>query len=277
VLNPALDNDEWKNARIAEIGIDSFLQEYGAEFVVGGGQFFDLREIDFENRPAAPGDGVNWVAGFDPAFHGDHFGVALVGVSRSEPGVLLVGVVDGIKPSATKRRGLGPRRAREDATLEKVLELIAPYEPRIVSDQHQPDAIRAFFGRQGMSVQIVNLRGPAQTAAFTSMRARLMDGSLRLWDHPQLVEELRRVRARESSEAIVLPHFGGSHCDVASALCLATWSHRGVTDTPGWVPGPQVYKPVMSGLMGQSGAGERWVDPDRRVQGGGESIMNKRF
>ena len=117
--------------------------------------------------------------------------------------------------------------------LRKVAELIAPYEPRtIVSDQHQADAIRSYFGREGRHVKIVGLTGPLQTSMFVETRARLMDGSLRLWKFQPLIEELRRVRAGKTTESIVLPRFGDSHCDVASALALGVHELRHVTDMP---------------------------------------------
>ena len=216
------------DAKLAQLGQDGFDQEYAALFVVGGGQFFDLRGVPLEDGPARPEDGHSWIAGFDPAFHADRFGVALVGVSREHPGLLVVGRVEGIEPGG-RLLSFDRRRAREDRTLSRVSELIEPYSPRIVTDQHQADAVRSYFGRLGVSVKVVHLTGPTQTAAFTSTRTRVMDGSLQLWNQPQLVEELRRVRARDS-ETIVLPRFGGSHCDVASALALATFEHRGVSD-----------------------------------------------
>jgi hypothetical protein len=297
VLNPALDSDGWRESRIAAMGLDSFLQEHGAEFTIGGGAFFDLRGVEFEDGPVPPEDGRRWVAGFDPAFHGDRFGLAVVGESVAERGVLAVGVLDGLEPGA-KRRSLGARRAREDSTLERVWELVEPYAEmglRIVTDQHQADAVRSYFGRLGPSVQVVNLTAPVQTAAFTSTRTRLVDGSLRLWRHPLLIEELRRVRAREGAEAIVLPRFGGGHCDVASALALATWAHRGVTDAPPWRPqrsmGPA---PLTAGLLDDGEVGSRsprrrGSDPDATSQRGtrrtpppgwpgfGSSIKDRKF
>jgi hypothetical protein len=219
---------EFFEAQRAQLGEDAYRQEYGAEWVSGGGSFFDLRGIPLEDGPARPEEGSGWVAGLDPAFHHDRFGVALVGQSVAERGVLLVGQVEGITPGA-RLLSLDRRRAREDRTLERVAEVIALYQPRIVTDQHQADAISSFFGRRGVSVRVVNLNGPVQTAAFTSTRTRIGDGSLRLWNDAQLIEELRRVRARDT-ETIMLPRFGGSHCDVASALALATWELRSVSD-----------------------------------------------
>jgi hypothetical protein len=78
----------------------------------------------------------------------------------------------------------------------------------------------------------VNLTAPVQPAAFVSTRTKLLDGSLRAWKHPVLIEDLRRVRARTGSEAIELPRYAGDHRDVASAFALAVFEHRNVTDAP---------------------------------------------
>jgi hypothetical protein len=141
-----------------------------------------------------------------------------------------------------------------------VWELVEPYRPRIVTDQHQCDAVSSFFGREGLAVDVVHLTGPLQTAAFTSTRTRLVDGSLRLWHHPLLIEELRRVRARDS-EAIVLPRFGGGHCDIACAVALAAYElrhvdgsaeHEAVVGRSQWMTGsvapPDGYGSITVGL-----------------------------
>jgi hypothetical protein len=219
----------WLDARRAELGEGLFAQEFEAAFVDAGGSFFDLSEVEFADEPVAPADGEAWVAALDPAFHADSFGVALVGRSRWEPGRLVVGAVASIKPLGSAR-SFEARRGREDATLEAVWELVAPYSPsRIVSDQHNSAAIESYFGRKGVGVEVVNLTRPLQTAAFVSLRARLVDGSLRCWREPQLVEELRRVRAKDT-ETIYLPRYADSHCDAAAALALGV---RSVDETGG--------------------------------------------
>jgi hypothetical protein len=230
-LNPALDNEEWRESKRRLLGVDGFEQEHGGRFVAGGGAFFDLRELEFEAAPARPEDLKRITIGLDPAFHGDHFGVAVIGESTTEPGLLLAGPLAGIEPSGGRLRSLDRRRAREDRTLERVAEIIEPYTKhgaRIVTDLHQADAVSSFFGRRGVPVKVINPTGPLQTAAFTSMRTRLLDGSLRLWKEPQLVEELRRIRAKDS-ESIVLARFGGSHSDIAAAAALAVHDLRNVT------------------------------------------------
>ena len=222
---------EWLAARRLELGETAYAQEFLAEMVGSGGSFFALEGVAFDDEPTKPENGRNWVAGLDPAFHGDKFGVALVGESVSEPGVLVTGALAGIAPGG-KLKSLDLRRGREDKTLAKVWDILAPYAEqgtlRVVTDQHQSDAVSSYFGRLGATVKTRNLTGPMQTAAFTSTRARMTDGSLRLWKHAPLIEELRRVRARDS-ETIFLPRFGGSHCDIVSALALATYELKGAT------------------------------------------------
>ncbi len=272
-LNPDLDSEEWRESKRRLLGVDGFEQEHAARFVAGGGAFFDLREVDWADGPARPEDAPAWVAALDPAFHLDAFGVALVGESH-ERGVIVVGQVAGIRPGG-RERSLERRRAREDRTLEKVWAMLEPYAPQtVVSDQHQADAIRTFFGRRGCSVRIENLTGPSQTAMFVSTRTRLVDGSLRLWRHAQLLEELRRVRARDASEAILLPRFAGSHADIASALTLGVWQFRHLSDQPPVRVSMPSARPVTAGMISESevGATEQRrpngpVDPDHRRRG----------
>ena len=216
---------EWLDARRAELGEALYAQEFEASFTDAGGSFFDLNEIEFDEAPALPGDATRWLAALDPAWHRDSFGVALIGQSREHRDELLVGELAALAPHG-KARSFEQRRAREDATLAAVWELIAPFEPwKIVTDQHNSAAIESYFARRGVQVEVVNLTSPIQTAAFTSLRARLVDGSLRCWRHPELIEDLRRVRARDN-ETIQLPRYGDSHCDLAAALALGCYELR---------------------------------------------------
>jgi phage terminase large subunit-like protein len=214
-----------------QMGDSSFDQEWGAQFIEAGGSFFTLQEVDFEQAPARPEDAVEWVAGLDPAFHGDRFGVALVGEAMGEPGTFLVGRVEAIDPGQ-RLRSLEARRAREDETLRAVWEILEPYHAvrplKILSDQHQGDAVKSYFGRKGVEAEIVSVTAKIQTEAFESAKSRLIDGSLRCWSHPLLLDELRRVTARAvgATKSVLLPKFKGGHCDAASALALACWAVR---------------------------------------------------
>ena len=61
---------------------ESFAAEYLAQFVGSGAAYLDRDRITdaiAERGELAPDDGVNWVAGLDPAFSSDPFGLAIVG------------------------------------------------------------------------------------------------------------------------------------------------------------------------------------------------------
>jgi hypothetical protein len=261
-------SEDYLSRKRRELGEAAFAQELGAQFVSAGGAFFDLEGVHVRDRPARPAEGRGWIASLDPAFHSDSFAVCLVGEDATVPGRLVVGAVEAIQ-AAGEKRTFQARRGREDAVLAQIAKVIAPYAPtRILSDQHQADAIRSYFARQGYPVKIVPASGPGQTSAFTSTRARIDDGSLLLWRHPTLIEELRRVQVR--GESILLPRFGGSHCDCAAALCQAVWELRGVGG-PGSGGSPRARRgaTITGGLAEQvsaiSGGDIRWARhrPDR--------------
>lgn len=246
-FDPSID-EAWRERKRAEVGDAHFEQEYAAQFVSSGGAFFDLRDVELEDGQARPEDCRRWVAGLDPAFHGDRFGVALVGESAIEEGVLLVGRVEALDPGG-RLRSLDLRRGREDATLARVWELLEPYTEqglRIVTDQHQSDAVSSYFGRLGVGVKVVNLTGPLQTAAFVSTRTRILDRSLRLWKCGHLLEDLRRVRARDT-EAIQLVRYAGGHLDAASALALAVAEFRHSSVARVGIPAGDVPKQSAAG------------------------------
>lgn len=73
-----------------------------------------------------------------------------------------------------------------------------------------------------------------KTAAFGELRARLLSGTVELYDEPQLIAELRRLRARHTAgqASVVNPRVGGSHGDLAQALALAVHEH-GAAGSPG--------------------------------------------
>jgi Terminase large subunit, T4likevirus-type, N-terminal len=225
-LNPDLDSEAWRESKIRLLGQAGFDQEHGAVFTTGSGQFFDVSELSFAlDRPARPEESASWVVALDPGFHSDRFGVAIVGESRFEPGVFLVGGLWSIDPRAQGiARDQRERRAREDRILQLAWELIAPFRSRlwkVVTDQHDSVSVRSFFGNRGAETEVVGVTGPILTEMMVMVRSRLTNGSLRCWPDPELLEDLRRVRARSTSESIVLPRHSGGHCDELAALGLA--------------------------------------------------------
>jgi Terminase large subunit, T4likevirus-type, N-terminal len=209
---------------------ENYRCEYLAEFVTGGlGAFFDVRDLEFAEGPADVADLRGPVTvGLDPAFHGDHFGVAVVARSVEDRDVLRVGALAGIEPGA-RLRTQEQRRRREDDTLRQVLEILEPYKQlgiQAFTDQHEVDAIQSFFGHEGIQVEMVKDDSPWKTAAFVATRQRLKDGTLQLWRHEPLLGEMRRVRTARLSEAIKLGRGDGGHGDICVALCRAVAQFR---------------------------------------------------
>jgi hypothetical protein len=82
-------------------------------------------------------------------------------------------------------------REREDSVNAQILKTIEPYQPRrLIVDQHQAQPVRSFFETEGIFVDVQSLTGPLKTSMFVSLRARLENGSLRCWAHPQLVADI---------------------------------------------------------------------------------------
>ena len=234
-LNPALDSDAWRESKIKLLGQDGFDQEHAGLFTVGGGSFFNLAELRFElPGPAHPEEASEWTVGLDVAFHSDNCGLAVVGPSVEDPAILTTGALWAIEPGPAAP-SLSGRRGREDATLQKVAELLQPFKHKIskvVSDQHDAVMVQEFFGNLGLEVQIQNITGPTLTEQMVMVRSRLTTGGLRCFADVQLIEDLKRVRARRGSEAIVLPHYAGGHCDELAALGQAVYALTGTGYAP---------------------------------------------
>jgi hypothetical protein len=260
-------SQELRDADRAELGEDGFAEEIGAEFITGRGSFFDMSAIRFEERPALASEGDSWVCGLDVGLSSDFFGVALVGQSWNEPDVLLVGALAGINPADVRVRkasaeSLQDARSREDSMFARAWAVAAPYAPtRGVADSHKGGPARSYFGRQGCDVELVPPTGPLEMQRFVSLKARLEDGSLRCWAHPQLIQDLRRVRTTEGGK-IHLPKFRGSHCDTVVALAAAAWEHnQGEGAAPfGWRTDPPAG--TVAGDYAREQAGGSNYDPE---------------
>jgi hypothetical protein len=201
---------------------DTFRSEYEAEFVGSGEAFLDFNRIDLCGVPtASPKDARSWVAGLDPAFSRDPFGVALVGRNEDE---LVIGPVRALQAAGEFS---GP--------LDEVAMLAREYSATCVTDQFSSAAvIDRLRNVHGLQVKVNTMTAQTKTAAFQQLRASLYDGTLQLPDHPSLINELRRLRTRftAGSAAILNPRVGGSHGDMAQALALAVHEATSVPPTP---------------------------------------------
>lgn len=228
-VNPTFDPEREREL----LDEEGFLQEYEASFAAGGAAFLDeervAEAVAAGRRELEPGEATAWVAGLDPAFSRDPFGLALVG-RRVSDGRLVLGLTRRWKPKRARADAgsFEQRRLTEDRVLAEVAELCRRYRAQAVTDQHAAPAIAARLRRAGVVVRTQAMTAASKTDAFSELRQRLYAGELELYGEPQLLAELRRLRTRYASgrAAVVNPHSGDSHGDQAQALALAVWAHR---------------------------------------------------
>lgn len=244
-----------------EMGDTAFRRELGAEFLEGDDErgFFDMGAFTFVGDKAPePAEASSWKVSLDPSFAGDNTALVAVGPSVSDPDVLLVGECRAITPSG-RLRTAASKRGREDRILDEIARIIEPLADvrsvSVVSDIHEGDRIRSYFGRLGYPVRIEPPSGKRKIEQFVSCRARLVDGSLRCWRHPLLVEEMARVRARDS-ETLELPSRGSSHCDLICSLAQGVWQFRH-TNAAAVPMGTASGGPALAGLAAAGGMTRR--------------------
>jgi hypothetical protein len=231
----AQEIEDWRD----ELGQAWFDQEYAAEWVDGAGRFFDLTAVRYLDGPAHPSQGINWVAGLDPATVRDRFGLVIVGRSIEDPDVWLVGAAGSLETGSTGRlMDIDTETSTFKRNLETCWAAMEPYLPhglRIATDSAKVQAVRSFFGRRGVEPEMVSLKGEEMKAAYISVKTRIQDESLRLFEQADLMEDLRTVQMRDSQQ-INLPRVRGRHCDTASALVAACQLLREQTNTAAAAP-----------------------------------------
>ncbi|MFL5961016.1 MAG: terminase large subunit domain-containing protein [Gaiellaceae bacterium] len=212
---------------------ETFASEYEARFLTSGGAFLDAGRIAAAvTLPGElePSHADGWVAGLDPAFSSDPFGLAIVGSVRprcDEPERLVVGLVRSWQP--VKAESFEEQRAVQDSVLAEVAETCLRYNvQQVCTDQYAAPAICDYLERRGLRVSKVPMTAASKTAVYSELRARLNMRMLDLPPHGQLLAELRRLRTRYAagSASVVNPRVGGSHGDLAQALAVAVHEAR---------------------------------------------------
>lgn len=237
-MNPTLDA-AWLAQQRVILGEEEYLSEYEAEFAAGGTSYFEGSSIDgaVADRGEIPAGTFGYrrfIAGLDPAFGGgDAFGVAIVAEDMNTPGRLELAFAAAWKPEGRKRkRTLEEARRAEDELLVQVADACRRYGASAVTDQHKAAGVVDRLRRLGVSCRAVPMTERSKTDVFRELRARLNAGELGLYPQPQLLAELRRVRSRFQAHraSVFIPRVGGSHGDIAQALALACWEHRGTRE-----------------------------------------------
>jgi hypothetical protein len=210
---------------------EAFRSEYLAEFVGSGGAFFDpdrVRDAVADRGELPPEYGLDWVAGLDPAFSSDPFGLAIVGRDPADSRRLVLGVARRWKPQRRKAETFEEGRLLEDAVLDEVAALCVRYRARVITDQYRARGVVEYLRRKGVGVSTVEaMTAASKTAAFSALRARFNLEGLELYEEPQLLAELRRVTTKYTAgqAAVRVARVGDSHGDMAQALALAVFEH----------------------------------------------------
>jgi hypothetical protein len=148
---------------------DGFRGEYLAEFTGSGDAYLDFDRFEIGARGELPPEAAtSWVAGLDPAFASDPFGLALVGRDRTNKRRLLLGFACSYRPL----RGPGSF----DARLAEVIAVCKRYRARVVTDQFCAAPILDRVRSSGLQVRVHTMNATTKTAVFGELRARLYQG-----------------------------------------------------------------------------------------------------
>ena len=139
----------------------------------------------------------------------------------------MLGVARAWRPSREKPTSFEERRAVEDSVICEVAAVCQRYRAAVVTDQYCAPQVVEALTRFGLAVSTRPMTASSKTEAFGELRARLAAGSLELYEQPDLLAELRRLRTRftAGNASVVNPRVGGSHGDMAQALALAVVEH----------------------------------------------------
>jgi hypothetical protein len=223
---------------------DGFRAEYEAQFVPPGGSFMDANRIAdavARKRELSPGQVTAPVAAIDLAFRRDASALVIAGRDRDDP--LRLRLV--LARSWTPKPGLP---LSPTAVIGEVADLCRRHGVgHVFTDQHYSETAREGLGRRGFQVTVVSTNAESKSTAFADLKGRIYEGGLELYEHDDLLAELRRIEtvSTPGAASVRIRRLGSSHGDLATALALAcsrfrsrprgrSTSHvpRGRIDTP---------------------------------------------
>lgn len=217
---------------------DSFRGEYLAELIGSGGAFIEPETVDLNVAPRMelqPGDCPHWIAGFDPSFSKDPAALVLVGRDLENPDRLRVGLVHTWTPPKKPPEDAAEKRALEDKLLREAADIMQAWGVQtVITDNYAAGVVNEALRRRGLWVEPYNLTMTSKLTMFLAVKARLLAGTLELYEHETLVAELKRLRSqfRGGSRQVETPRLAGTHCDTAIGLGLAV-QYIDMDGTPG--------------------------------------------
>ena len=212
---------------------ESYRSEYLALFVGGGANYLDPQRIEdaiADRDELLPGQATRWVAGLDPAFSRDPFGLAIVGQHPHDWRNLVLGFARSWIPdrSSTDGRDFEHRRLQEDRILAEVAAECLRYKvAKVVTDQYASEQVVGRLRQSGLHVEVIQMSASSKTAVYGELRSRINLGTLELYRHETMVAELKRLRTKYTggSANVINPRVGSSHGDIAQALAMSVSGH----------------------------------------------------
>jgi hypothetical protein len=225
-VNPTITEEFLEQER--ERDPDGFESEYLARFLSGGLAFIErdrlLEVVDEDRAELPPTEIKSAVLGFDPSFSRDPAAVAVVGRDVWDANLLVLAHSERWVPSRKRYwKTQAEQQDQQRLVLDGVAALAKRYNARVVTDQHLPGVVTAGLAQRGVSASVRGWTPANKTEAWKALRARVYGRKLELYDEPQLIAELSRLRVnyRPGSAEVVNPRSGDSHGDCAVALALA--------------------------------------------------------
>jgi hypothetical protein len=236
--NPTVDAAFLEAERVRDP--EGFDAEYGAQFLGSGGAYLDMGRFEIAARGALEPDALaagSAIAGLDPAFAQDDFGIAVVGRCAADPHRFRLALVDAWSPP--RADDFESRRAAEDHILDAVADVCHRYGASAVTDQYLAKSVVSRLTKLGIPVEVHSMSAASKSLAYGELRSQLYTGALEVYADAQLVAELRRLRTKHTagSSHVVSPRVGGSHGDRAQALALAAWAQAQRGGYGGRLPG----------------------------------------
>lgn len=203
---------------------DGYRSEYEAEFVAAGGAFLDASRIAdavARRQELRPGEIVSPEAAADLAFTGDSSALVIVGLDPNEDRLRLA-VARSWSPRPGQPLSFG-------ATLDEIADVCLAHDVRELHiDQFSSAAVIEHLRERGMRAVVEATTAQSKSAMFLNLKQRLYEGELELYEHADLLAELRRIEtASTPGQATVrIRRLGSSHGDLATALALAVSKAR---------------------------------------------------